>query len=226
MKVSSKIILGFLVLMVLAGIVVANQLSAIRQMQRANQDVSEIDVTSAKIVLEIQKLAELIKEDSEKYFALGDPAGYERQLADLRSDFLDALNRLRPNAKSEREQAEVAKLQKAFDDFWLVFNRLKQVKQTWDPDQLPKDLVVAENELITQPSVLLDAVQAAIKDRVEAAAAVGSKAERLSWTAGIFAFALGVIVAWLIVRSINDPLRRLTQGTRAIAKGQFWHRLP
>jgi two-component system sensor histidine kinase GlrK len=33
-------------------------------------------------------------------------------------------------------------------------------------------------------------------------------------------------VAAVIVRSINDPLRRLTQGTRAIAKGQFWHRLP
>src|SRR5262249_24345798 len=59
-----------------------------------------------------------------------------------------------------------------------------------------------------------------------AAAAVGKTAEQLSWTAGIFALALGIIVAWLIVRSINDPLSRLTQGTRAIAKGQFWHRLP
>src|SRR5439155_8668598 len=28
------------------------------------------------------------------------------------------------------------------------------------------------------------------------------------------------------VQSINVPLRRLTRGTRAIAKGEFWHRLP
>src|SRR5262249_27544400 len=44
--------------------------------------------------------------------------------------------------------------------------------------------------------------------------------------AGLSSFLLGVIVFGLIVRSITVPLRRLTHGTRAIAKGQFWHRLP
>src|SRR5262249_51771107 len=35
-----------------------------------------------------------------------------------------------------------------------------------------------------------------------------------------------IVVALLFVRSIDEPLRRLVEGTRAIAKGQFWHRLP
>ena len=54
----------------------------------------------------------------------------------------------------------------------------------------------------------------------------GEKAQRVSWIAGLFSFLLGAIVFAFLIRSINDPLRRLTHGTRAIAKGQFWHRLP
>jgi len=225
MKVSSKIILGFLVLMALAIIVVANQLSAVHQIRSANQDLSEINVKSATIVQEMQKSIDLLADDSSKYFAANDPL-YGQQIAELRDDFLDHVARLRPNAKSEREQAELAKLEQALEDFWVVFNRLKKQKQTWDPEQLPPDLTVAVSHLEKQAEIMLDAVQGTIKDRVAAAAAIGTRAEHLSWTAGIFAFALGIIVAWLIVRSINDPLRRLTQGTRAIAKGQFWHRLP
>jgi signal transduction histidine kinase len=225
MKVSSKIILGFLVLMALAIIVVANQLSAIRQIRAANQDLSEINVKSATIVQEMQKSIDLLDDDARKYFALNYPQ-YDAQIAELRLEFLDNVARLRPNAKSEREKAELAKLEQALEDFWVVFNRLKKQKQTWDPEQLPPDLTVAVSHLEKQAEIMLDAVQGTIKDRVAAAAAIGTRAEHLSWTAGIFAFALGIIVAWLIVRSINDPLRRLTQGTRAIAKGQFWHRLP
>src|SRR5262245_56312137 len=135
MKVSSKIILGFLVLMVLAGIVVVNQLSAIHQIRAANHDLSEINVKSATIVQEMQRYVDLFRDDSKKYFALNDPLTYERQIAGLRTDFLDDVARLRPTAKSEREQAELAKLEQALEDFWAIFNRLKKQKQTWDPDE-------------------------------------------------------------------------------------------
>src|SRR5262249_42168906 len=35
-----------------------------------------------------------------------------------------------------------------------------------------------------------------------------------------------VVVAAIILSSINEPLRRLMKGTHAVAKGEFWHRLP
>src|SRR5437773_722197 len=57
-------------------------------------------------------------------------------------------------------------------------------------------------------------------------AEAGQKAEWLSWAAGVQAIVFGIIVAILTVRAINQPLRRLTEGTHALAKGQFWHRLP
>jgi len=225
MKVSSKIILGFLVLMLLVIGVFAYQLSAIREIQSANRELSEINVVSAKTVLQMQKLADLLEEDSLKYFA-GLSPGYAEQIADFRSDFLEQLVRLRRTAKTNREQAEAAKLNQALDDFWEVFNRLKKLNQTWDPDQVPPDLTIAANHLKLQAGMMLEAVQDVIRERVEAAGAVGMKAERLAWSAGIVAFVAGVIITVLIVRSITEPLRKLMQGTHVIAKGQFWHRLP
>jgi signal transduction histidine kinase len=224
MRVSSKIIAGFLALMLLAIIVVANQLMAIRQMQAVNHDLSEIDFSKSAItVLDMQKLADLLGDDSKKYFATLDSL-YERHTTRLRDEFIEDLGKLRQSASSEREQAQLAKVQEAFDNLWLEFNTLKQQNKSFD--ELPPDLAVAVMHFQAETEVMLEAVQLAIKERVAAAAEVGAKAERLSWIVGVFALFLGVVVAGLIVRSINEPLRRLTQGTRAIAKGQFWHRLP
>ena len=224
MRVSSKIIAGFLALMLLAIIVVANQLMAIRQMQAVNHDLSEIDFSKSAItVLDMQRLADLLGDDSKKYFATLDSL-YERHTTRLRDEFIEDLGKLRQSASSEREQAQLAKVQEAFDNLWPEFNTLKQQNKSFD--ELPPDLAVAVMHFQTETEVMLEAVQLAIKERVAAAAEVGEKAERLSWIVGVFALFLGVVVAGLIVRSINEPLRRLTQGTRAIAKGQFWHRLP
>jgi len=82
------------------------------------------------------------------------------------------------------------------------------------------------SHLESQSEVVFDAVQLAIKEQVRSAAEIGNKALRVSLFAGATSLLLSLIVAAVIVRAINDPLRRLTQGTRAIAKGQFWHRLP
>src|SRR5215475_8808509 len=66
----------------------------------------------------------------------------------------------------------------------------------------------------------------ALQGQGAAAGEKGEKGAHVTWIAGLSSFLLGVIVFAFLIRSINDPLRRLTHGTRAIAKGQFWHRLP
>jgi len=223
MRVSSKIIAGFLAVMLLAIVVVANELVAIRQLQAVNRDLGEINVNTATTILDMLKAGDILTEDSKKYFTGLDPL-YERLMFTSRDDYLENLGRLRQTARSEREQAQIAKCREALDDLLFVFDKFKRQKTTWDSE--PPDLNVAINHFQAQSEVLVDAVQVAINERVATAAGIGAKAERLSWIVGVFALFLGVVVAGLIVRSINEPLRRLTQGTRVIAKGQFWHRLP
>src|SRR5438445_370022 len=85
-------------------------------------------------------------------------------------------------------------------------------------NHLSVDLTIAVDHLQAQTEIAYEAVKGSVKDQVARAADAGQKAERVSWLAGLFSLLLGAIVAALIVRSINDPLRRLTRGTRAIAK--------
>src|SRR5262245_44722967 len=226
MKVSSKIISGFLVLILLAIVVLANQLSAIHQMQAVNRELSEINVKSARTVLEMQELAELLEEYARKYFEVALDTQYDGQISGTRSDFIELLARLGQTANSEREKADLVKLTEALDGYWSVYNRLKKQKRTWDPGELPPDLTNAVNHLQAHAEVMLDTVKVVMSDRVAAAAEVGHNAERISTIAAVLSLLLAVIVAAVIVRSINEPLRRLVHGTHAIAKGQFWHRLP
>jgi len=225
MKVSSKIIAGFLILMLVALVALANQLSVIHQMQAINHDLSEINMNLASKALRMEQLASIIEEDSRKFFATRD-ALYERQIAEIRQEFVSNLEFLAKTGRSKTEASQTEKLSNALSNYWDVFNRARNDPRASDPDYLPADLSIAIDHLQAQSEITYEAVKSSIKDQVARAADAGGKAERISWIAGIFSLVLGLIVAIVIVGSINEPLRRLTQGTRAIAKGQFWHRLP
>ena len=226
MKVSSKINAGVLVLVLLALIVLANQLNVIHQMQAINRDVSEIDMNAASTVLRMEELSSFIKEDTRKYFATSDSLVYERQIADVRQELLDDLAALKKTARSDRERSETANLSDALDNYWDAFGRIKQQNRYVDPDHLPVDLTIAVDHLQAQTEIAYEAVKGSVKDQVTRATVAGQRAERISWMAGVFSLILLGIVATAIVHSINEPLRRLTRGTHAIAKGEFWHRLP
>src|SRR3954467_15082061 len=103
MKVSSKIVSGFLILMLLGLVVLFYQLSVIHQMQTVNRDLSEINMNSASIVLRLQKIAELLSEDCQKYFIDLDPV-YDRQIAGFREDFQQSLGELQKTVRSPAEQ--------------------------------------------------------------------------------------------------------------------------
>src|SRR5438552_10456951 len=225
MKVSSKIIAGFLILMLVAIVAIANQLSVIHQMQAINHDLSEINMNLASTALRLQELASIVAEDSRKFLVTHD-AIYERQIAEIRQEFLGKLEILEKTGRSKREIAENEKLRSALANYGDVFNRIKRQGRVSNRDYLPADLSIAIDHLQAQTQVTYEAVKGSVKDQVTRAADASEKAVRISWAAGIFSLILGLVVAAVIVGSINEPLRRLTQGTRAIAKGQFWHRLP
>src|SRR5690349_12181095 len=103
MKVSGKIFAGFLFLMLLAMLVTLNQLSIIHQMQATNRDLSEINMSAASTALRMQELADVIREDSRKYFATTDPI-YDRQISDVRQEMLDGIAILAKSGRSERER--------------------------------------------------------------------------------------------------------------------------
>src|SRR6516165_5039981 len=100
MKVSNKIISGFLILTLLAVVVLANQLNVIHQMQTMNRELSEIDMKAATTALDTEELVENIKFDTRKFFLASQDAIYEDNIASSRQDFLENLANLRKTARS------------------------------------------------------------------------------------------------------------------------------
>jgi two-component system sensor histidine kinase GlrK len=227
MKVSNKIIAGFLVLTLLAVIVLGNQLRVIDTMQSVNNDLAEIDIPDATTVLDMENLVEVLNDDTKKYFFITtDP--YADLIAASRNDFQKDLARLSQNTRSESEREVTQKLGDALDEYWQVFNRLKPQAGTFasDSNELPPELANALDHLAAQSGIAFETVKGSMKGQVAAAKEKGEKAVRVTRLAGLFSFLLGIIVFAYLIRSFTEPLRRLTHGTRAIAKGQFWHRLP
>lgn len=224
MRVSTKIVAGFAVLLGLTCIGLAYQVSVIHQMQSINQDLSAIDLRSASVALRIIQLGQTLEEFSLKYFVTEDPI-YERQIDKVKQEFLSNLTEMRDNVRSERERAEVERMFLTLDEYSAALASHKPGKQELAP-YLPNDVASTLDRLKAQTHTVYVAVQTSMGDEVRRAAAAGQAAERVSWGAGIAAALVGIILTFAIVRSINDPLRRLTQGTHRIARGQFWHRLP
>src|SRR5262244_2556288 len=95
MKVSSKFILGFIVLTLLAVVILAYQWSSINELQRVNIELSSINIQSARTELEIKRWMAMVEEDTKKFFLISLYPIYENQLQEVRTDLHEYLNRLR-----------------------------------------------------------------------------------------------------------------------------------
>jgi len=226
MKVSSKIVLGFVILLLVGLVSLWYQITVIHRMQSVNEDLSELNLAAATTALRIEQNTVFLTQDLTKKYYIALDKVYADQIADTRDELLGDITTLQEAVRSERERTEAEKFKTALDDYWDAYNRHKQENGSLDSNELPPDLANAILHLESQAEVVFDAVQFAIKEQVRSAAQIGYKGLQVSLFAGATSLLLSLIVAAVIVRAINDPLRRLTQGTRAIAKGQFWHRLP
>src|SRR5262249_41646624 len=117
MKVSNRIIAGFLILMLLAIIVFANQLSAIHRMQTVNRELADIDMNAARTALHMEKLEDVITDDTKRYFVLLDPV-YDGLLAGSRNDFLEDIENLQKTARYANERDAITRLREALDTYW------------------------------------------------------------------------------------------------------------
>src|SRR5262249_34397380 len=152
---------------------------------------------------DLKELAGRIAVDSKKYFAVEDPFRPDKYLDSLRSEFLEDIADLQKISRAKSVHIANQKLAEALNNYWDVFNRMKQqmkeLKQTLDPDELPPDLTIAIDHLEAQADVVHETIKGAMKEQVAAAFKTGQRAEQISWVAGLLSLVLGLIVATLIV---------------------------
>jgi signal transduction histidine kinase len=69
------------------------------------------------------------------------------------------------------------------------------------------------------------AAEVTVDDWVRKSATVSRQARTFSWIAAIAALSLSLPILWFTISSISEPLRRLDEGARSVARGEYSYRL-
>ncbi len=226
MRVSTKLALGWGVLIALFVGILAYDLALLNRLARVNQGLSEIEFRAAAVSLEQSRRLAALEEFSRKLLVTRDPA-YAARLGELAAEFDGGLRELRFLPLSPDELAEVGRLADRWRRLPLasITEEATRVGRGGEEERrLAVELVAAFAELRAQATTVTSATQAAVAAKVAAAARASGQARTLSWLLVGLALAVSLAVLWLTIRSLNRPLRRLTEGIREVSHGRFTYR--
>lgn len=219
MTITARVAISlFLITGVLVG-ALTHQLAQVEKLQGINHEVSLIKVEAARISVGLLQGLDGVGEFAAKWVLLGDP-DYLPQWEAWEDAVEDELNRLAVVGLSEPEE----ELRRGMEALWADYRRaaagLSEAPLAYLPEV--ERILAALREETTE---LIATNEAGVAERAAASVAAAEDARRVAWIATGFAVALAAILSLLLYASISRPLRRLTRGTRELARGRFEHRL-
>ncbi|MEM7050779.1 MAG: ATP-binding protein [Acidobacteriota bacterium] len=229
MRVASKVATGSGLVVLLLGAALVYQVSFARQVAGATDRVSSDYFRVAIVSVEGSRLLEQIEEFLRKLPVVKDPRYAEKIKAtaeSFESDLAGLGDLVLPSTEVKEEVERFRRL-------WAEFPLAGELGQpegllSLEPEaqaEAVKPLLEELDEIKNKAIAVRDATQYAINEESRAFLLESVRAERLSWTVLGIAFALSILVLLLTVRSINEPLKRLTEGTRAVRGGKLSVRL-
>lgn len=227
MKVAARLAGAFgLLVVLLVGLVVYH----VRTIHRTVSTSYELSEISARLALASDRLPALLArldEAASKYWITRDP-GYRAQFDEALAAFDDGLRRLADSPLGAREAAALEELVRLREEFTPHVEALvpPHVAPGARYDEAPLDTVVAHvAQLRARARLLAQASQERMDHRLDQSAVTARRVERVTWGAVVVVILLGILFAGMVIRSISDALRRLQEGTRQVAGGNFEYRL-
>ncbi len=227
MKVATKVATGTgLLAAVLIG-VLGYFVLLVRQLVVTNRDLTAVHFRMTTVALDLLHQVDQIEVNARKFYVTRD-AAYAGRVAKARDDFAAGLAELRTLASRGADADAVARL----DDIWRQFAfatvpaaemaaRLAGV-----PDSTLSEVLATPIERLNRQTwAVLNASRQGIAAQVAGVAEAGRTAEWVSLAIAGFAVLLAVLIVILTVRSIREPLKRLIEGTRTVASGEFTYQL-
>jgi len=221
MKVSTRIIAGYVILILLTVAALAYQVYTIRELKLINDNLSQVNVENSLKSLQLQYDELLIEEWAQKYYGTGDK-DYKDLFDDAGNDLEMDLMGLQPTVNTEAEREAIRKVfhsWKAVQE--IIGAERKQRIDTEVTVQLTNQLEALRAETVT----LSGLSKTAILNAASLSAKTASGAGKISVYAAVGAILLTILVSVPIVWSITSRLRELGTATREVAAGQFEHRM-
>jgi signal transduction histidine kinase len=223
MKVTTKCISGYGILIALMFVVLVYQITSINRMHLNFRSLESLDFQATLVSVDLIRTRDLVAEFTNKSLISGDPE-YASMSREYERDFQEVLEKLQPLATSEKERKEIERLAGFWDQFREAISRHRESKLK--PEGIPPPALMEHLErLRAQAQTVYNATQETIESEIQKSASMGAEAQWISLSAAALSLILSCLVSFVILRSISEPLHNLTQGTRAIAQGKFFYRL-
>ncbi|CAN5720356.1 hypothetical protein BH23GEM11_BH23GEM11_05860 [soil metagenome] len=248
MRISTRIALGLSLLIALVVATAAYQLSVVYKLEGITRDLAGTRLDASRTAIALQQEAENVQGFAQRAILTGDPdygAEWRRSEEALVSRLV-VLGAFDLGDAENRARADVLDSWAAWSDALVPWHAIRDAPSAADPAAGEAAAASAASLPATGPAAALQARQGTeshflafvsatarllaendASATLEASLAAGA-AERATWVAWV-ASALTVLgaillgsILWL---SISGPLRRLTNGTRSLARGQFEHRI-
>lgn len=228
MKVAKRVTVGYLILILLPALLLLVQVLALRRLQALNQSNSGENLRAALAAVELVRDRDQLEELAGRHFGMGDPAAKD-ELQERMQSFESSLRQIVEHQGTAREQAEASRLAQFWNEFSAVVSKKAPpatiTSKGGSPLILPDDLAELLDRLRAQSLTVFDVGMQEIKAQAAEAARSSARAELISSWIGSAALVVGVLLAFLTVRSISIPLRNLAEGTRGITEGKSFYRL-
>ncbi len=218
MRITTRIALGlFLVAGLLIG-ALSYQLSLVERLQGINRDLSLTNLEAARVSILLVQGVEGVREFAAKSVALRDEE-YREQWEAWEGSVRMALDELGGLDLAEEEQTLFAGIRGGWASYETVAPSL------WEEPLRLAELDALLAGVREDLEDLLAVNQAAVAARAAGSAGAGERARAVARTATWAGLLLAGAVSLFLFLSISGPLRRLTGGTRELARGRFDHRL-
>lgn len=248
MKITTRLGLAFALLGGTMIAAVGYQLSIVQTVQQINQEISLTSLDAARISVRLLQGAEGVREFSAKYVATGDP-GYRLQWEEWEASVEEDLI---PLQRTEL-QGEASRERNAVLGAWRYYREaagpLRSLTDEAAPEPpagggslsgallpiaalTPESLAALDEttaallEFREHTETLIELNEAAVLAMRAESLRAADRARTIAWIAAGLALLIALGTWLFLYLSISNPLRRLTRGTRELARGRFDHRLP
>ncbi|MBI4445178.1 MAG: HAMP domain-containing histidine kinase [Acidobacteria bacterium] len=226
MKISTRIATGFAVLILLILSVLAYQVAVLHQLQRLTHDLAQVQFKAASASLQLIRELEEVEEYTWKLLVTRGDAGYQEKLEELQHSFTRHLEELGSTLQNPREKKAFTVLRSSWRDFLRDGNAATLASAApAAEDAFRSDLEKSFARLHRLTDSVLESTKQSIVREVQTSQQAVQTATRVFWLSAAGALALALLVSYFSLQPLSNRLKKLTEGTRAIARGQFSYRL-
>jgi len=225
-KITTRIAAGlFLIAGLLIG-VLAYQLSLTDRLQGINRELSLANIESAQISIRLIQGLEGVREFARKGSVLRDTANL-RLWAEWESSVELGMAQLAALGLGGDEAIIRGRIEEGWAEYQLAAARLTQnpLLSFSEVDSTLSEVDGILARFRSEINALIAANGDRVTEHATSSASAGEEARLVAWIAAVVALLLACLISIALFTSISGPLRRLTQGTRELARGRFEHRL-